>query len=134
MFATRTAHANAYTLIHAETGVTGADPHQLVALLLDGALGAIAKAFNALERGDVEAKGRAIGHAVSIVDEGLRNSLNMQAGGSVASTLYTLYTCVLVRLTAANRDNDNAALRECSRLLTPLRDAWRAIKPGRLAS
>ena len=132
MFATRTAHANAYAQIHAETGVTEADPHQLVALLLDGAIGAIATAFSAVERGDIEAKGRAISRAVGIVDEGLRHSLDMRAGG-VAETLYALYTCVLVRLTAANRDNDGATLRECSRLLTPLRDAWHAIKPQRPA-
>ena len=136
MFATRTAYANAnaYAQIHAETSVTEADPHHLVSLLLDGALSAIATAFSAMERGDIEAKGRAITRAVGIVDEGLRHSLDMRAGGSVAETLYALYSCVLVRLTAANCNNDGATLRECSRLLTPLRDAWRAIKPGRLAS
>ena len=136
MFATRTAYANAnaYAQIHAETSVTEADPHHLVSLLLDGALGAIATAFSAIERGDIEAKGRAITRAVGIVDEGLRHSLDMRAGGSVAETLYALYSCVLVRLTAANCNNDSALLRECSRLLTPLRDAWHGIKPKRLAS
>ena len=136
MFAPQTRRANAYAQIHAETGVFGADPHQLVVLLLDGALDAIAMAFAALERGDLATKGRAIGRAVGIVDEGLRHALDMQAGGSVAATLYALYSCVLVRLTAANCNNDGAALRECSRLLAPLRDAWQAIKPQprRLAS
>lgn len=129
MFATHSPHARAYAQVHTETGVDGADPHRLVGLLFDGALGAIAAAFAAIERGDVEAKGRAIGRAVGIVDEGLRSALDLQRGGGVAQTLYSLYTCVLVRLTDANRNNDGALLRECSRLLAPVRDAWNAIKP-----
>ena len=129
MFAPYSPHARTYAQVHAETGVVGADPHQLVKLLLDGALGAIAAAFNAIERDDLAAKGRAIGRAVGIVDEGLRNALDMQRGGSVAQALHTLYSCVLVRLTDANRHNDRALLRECSDLLVPLRDAWNAIKP-----
>ena len=70
MFAPHRSHAHAYSAVHIETGVHGADPHQLITLLLDGALSAIATAFNAIERGDMPAKGRAISRAVGIVDEG----------------------------------------------------------------
>ncbi|HEV7914563.1 MAG TPA: flagellar export chaperone FliS [Albitalea sp.] len=134
MFAPFKHQANAYSDIHVETGVQAADPHQLVTLLLDGALGAIASAINALERGDIPAKCKAISRAVGIVDEGLRAALDMQGGGAVAATLYDLYSCVLLRLTQANVGNDAAMLRECSQLLTPMRDAWNSIKPQRLAA
>src|SRR2546423_6232215 len=101
MFASPRHQAKAYSNIHVETGVHGADAHQLICMLLDGALAQIATAVNALERGDIAAKGKAISHAASIVDEGLRGALDMKAGGQVAATLDDLYTCVLLRLTEA---------------------------------
>jgi flagellar secretion chaperone FliS len=134
MFAPHRSQALAYSTVHVETGVQNADPHTLVAMLLDGALAACAAAHNAIERGDIAAKGRAIGRAVGIVDEGLRGMLDMQRGGALAATLHDLYSCVLVRLTQANVANDTALLRECSELLTPLRDSWNAIKPQRAAA
>ena len=45
-----------------------------------------------------------------------------------------LYACVLLRLTQANLKNDLGALRACRELLMPLRDAWSAIKPQRIAA
>jgi len=134
MFAPFKHQANAYSSIHVETGVHGADPHQLVTLLLDGALSAIATAVSAIERGDIPAKCKAIGKAASIIDEGLRGTLDMDEGGEVARTLQDLYSCILVRLTMANVKNDTAILRECSTLLTPMRDAWLAIKPQKIAA
>jgi len=134
MFAPFKHQANAYSNIHVETGVHGADAHQLVTLLLDGALSAIATAVIATERGDIVAKCKAISKAVNIIDEGLRGALDMNAGGQVAATLQDLYSCVLLRLTKANLQNDAAILRECSQLLTPMRDAWNSIKPQRIAA
>jgi len=134
MFAPYKSQANAYSQVHIETGVQDADPHQLVLLLLDGALNASTMARSAMERGDIQAKGRAIGRAVSIVEEGLRGMLDMSAGGQVAATLHDLYSCVLLRLTRANVDNDPAMLRDCAALLSPLREAWQTIKPQRAAA
>ena len=37
-------------------------------------------------------------------------------------------------LTHANLRNDDAALRECAELLTPLRDAWKLITPQKQAA
>ncbi len=134
MFATHRSHAYTYNAVQMETGVAGADPHRLVELLLEGALSAIAEAYSAIERGDMPAKGRAISRAVGIVDEGLRGSLDLKVGGAVAVTLNDLYGCVLLRLTQANLKSDRAILRECADLLNPLHDAWRRIKPQRLAA
>jgi flagellar protein FliS len=134
MFAPFKSQANAYSKVHVETGVEGADPHQLVTMLLDGALSAIAQAAGAIERGDIPAKCKAIARAVSIIDEGLRGALDMQQGGQVAATLQDLYACVLLRLTQANLKNDTAILRECSQLLAPMRDAWVSIKPQKMAA
>lgn len=134
MFATHRSHAHAYSAVQVETGVTGANPHRLVELLLEGALSAIAEAYSAIECGDLPAKGRAISRAVGIVDEGLRGSLDLKVGGTVAATLNDLYGCVLLRLTQANLKSDRAILRQCTDLLNPLHEAWRGIKPRQLAA
>ncbi|MFO1330450.1 MAG: flagellar export chaperone FliS [Rubrivivax sp.] len=119
--------AQAYRNMAAETGIADASPHRLVAMLYDGFLEAVAEARGALRAQDVQRKGRAIGRAVRIVEEGLRAGLNLKAGGTLAADLDQLYGYVGMRLTQANLNNSDAALDECQRLLQPLRDAWMSI-------
>jgi flagellar protein FliS len=119
--------AQAYRNMAAETGVADASPHRLVAMLYDGVLESIAEARGALRLREIERKGRAIGRAVRIVEEGLRTGLNLKAGGRLAADLDQLYAYVVMRLTQANLRNDESLLDECQRLLQPLRDAWDGI-------
>ncbi len=121
--------ANAYRQVGVQTAVTQASPHHLVSLLFDGCLEALVQARGAMRAGQVEAKGKAIGRAARIVDEGLRAALDLRDGGELAADLHALYGYLTMRLTQANLRNDGAALDECERLLVPLRDAWRAIAP-----
>jgi flagellar protein FliS len=137
MFATATApsssststlgRSNLYRQVGVETSVTNATPHQLVAMLYDGLLEAIAQARGSMAQRNAEAKGRAIGRAVRIVEEGLKGSLNTQDGGALATQLKNLYEYVSKRLTEANLRNDDAALAECVNLIQPLREAWTGI-------
>jgi flagellar protein FliS len=120
-------HAGAYKQVHVATGVERASSHGLVSMLFDGALAAIAEARGALRGGDVAAKGRAIGRAARIIDEGLNAPLDLAAGGALAADLRALYTYITVRLVHANLHNDEAALEECSRLIEPLRSGWAGI-------
>lgn len=119
--------AGLYAAVGVETGVATASPHKLVAMLFDGYMDAMAQARGAMQAGNVEAKGKAIGRAVRIVEEGLKASLDTGAGGNLAADLRDLYAYVTVRLTHANLRNDPAVLDECQRLIEPLRDAWLAI-------
>ena len=119
--------SSAYRLVGVETGVSTASPHQLVAMLFDGFRDSIAQARGALQAGRIEDKGRAIGRAVRIVNEGLKAGLNLEGGGALAADLQALYSYVLLRLTHANLHNDDAALDECNRLMEPLRSAWAGI-------
>lgn len=132
MFATAMSQnvSTAYRAIGAETGVSGASPHRLVAMLFEGLADALARARGAMLAGRAADKGLAIGKAVRIVDEGLRPSLNLDAGGALAADLNRLYAYLSLRLTHANLHNDMAALQECSALIAPVQSAWLAIDPA----
>jgi flagellar protein FliS len=120
--------SNLYRQVGVQSAVAGgASPHRLIAMLFDGALEAIAQARGALREGRLEDKGRAIGRAVRIVEEGLKAGLDRQAGGPLAAHLSDLYAYLGMRLTQANLRNDEAVLLECQRLIEPLRDAWAQI-------
>ena len=119
--------AGAYQQVHVVTGVSGATPHGLIEMLFDALVGAIAEARGAIRARNIPAKGKAIGRAVRIVDEGLSASLNLEQGGSLAQDLQNLYGYINVRLTYANLHSDEAALEECTRLIEPLRSGWAGI-------
>ena len=125
----RAPQAQMYSRVGVETGVQDASPHKLVAMLFDGYFESIARAGAALAAGDIEHKGREIGRAVRIVEEGLKASLDLHAGGALAGDLAALYAYVTQRLTQANLKNDAAALDECRALMKPLHEAWQSIAP-----
>jgi flagellar secretion chaperone FliS len=121
--------ANAYQQIGLETATANATPHKLIEMLFDGFQDAVARARGALQARQIEAKGRAIGHAARIVEEGLKAGLNLKDGGKIAADLDALYAYIGVRLTYANLHNDESALDECARLMEPVRAAWAEIGP-----
>jgi flagellar protein FliS len=128
--AARMHHARAYESFHLETQIAGgASPHRLIAMLFDGVFDCIAQGKGAMRNGDIATKNRALGKAVRIVEEGLRASLDLTAGGKLARDLHELYGYVALRLTRANLRNDEKAIDECAGLLQPLREAWMAIQP-----
>ena len=116
-----------YQQVGVETRLSGASPHQMVAMLFEGWMEAVAQARGAMRSRDIGAKGEAIGRAVRIIDEGLRAGLDLQAGGTLARDLHDLYGYLSLRLTVANLRNDESALDECQHLMRPLQEAWTAI-------
>lgn len=119
----------AYANVGLETGVSTADPHKLILLLYQGALLAISSAKNQILRKEIAAKGKSISHAITIIDEGLKSSLDKNAGGDLAQNLSALYDYMNQRLLIANLKNDTTALDEVSSLLTELKGAWEEIRP-----
>jgi flagellar secretion chaperone FliS len=119
----------AYEAVGIESGIAAADPHKLISMLFQGALLAIANAKNGMLRKDIAAKGAAISHAISIIDEGLNASLDKNVGGELALNLSALYEYMSMRLITANLKNDVVALEEVTRLLADLKDAWDSIRP-----
>lgn len=123
--------ASAYRRVATDTRVQGADPHQLVALLFEALTQSLAGARGALARGDINAKGAAIGKAVRIIEEGLKAGLNLREGGEIAANLHSLYAYSITRLTHANLRNDDKALAEVQKLIEPIAQSWQQIRgPG----
>lgn len=120
-----------YQQTRAQGSVEGADPHQLVSMLLDSAIERIAQARGHIRHGNVPAKGETISKAVAIVAE-LRGSLNHDAGGELSQRLDSLYDYVTRRLLFAQLRDDDAALDEASRLLAPVREGWQGIRAAYL--
>jgi flagellar protein FliS len=119
--------AQTYANVGIETGVAAADPHQLILMLFDGALLAIAKARSAMQQGQIAEKGQAISRAIDIVTNGLRASLHFSEDDTLAVRLAALYDYMAARLLHANLHNDQAALAEVGRLLGEIKTAWEEI-------
>ncbi|MEO6422566.1 MAG: flagellar export chaperone FliS [Candidatus Nitrotoga sp.] len=118
----------AYNKVGIESGVNAADPHKLILMLYHGALLAIISAKNQILREETSAKGTSISKAIMIIDEGLKASLDKNAGGELAQNLSSLYDYMNQRLLIANLNNDTVILDEVSQLLSELKGAWESIR------
>ena len=117
---------NHYKNVDSYTGVVDADPHQLIQMLLEGALGKLSVVKGLLKRKDMAKKGEMIGQAMSIIS-GLRTSLDMEAGGDIAVNLDNLYEYIERRLLEANLKNDIDIIDEVVTLLREIKTAWESI-------
>jgi flagellar protein FliS len=129
MFGSTHSGANAYAKVGMETSVAAASPHKLIVMLFDGAMVAVASAIQHMQAGNIEKKGMAISKAISIIDNGLRASLDKKVGGEIALNLDALYAYMSDRLLTANVKNQPKVLEEVYQLLKGLKDSWEAIAP-----
>lgn len=119
--------AMAYKNVGVQSSVEFASPHQLIDLLFDGLVVALASARGALQRGDVAAKGVQIVRAVRLLNEGLKAGLDKERGGALAERLASLYDYCIERLTLANARNDGEMLAEVAALIAPVAQGWKEI-------
>lgn len=119
--------AAAYAKVGVETGVNTADPHKLILMLFDGAIMAATAAGVAMDNKQIPVKGEQISKTIEIIINGLKISLDLNAGGELAERLYALYDYMADRLLYANLHNNRAALDEVIELLSGLRTAWQGI-------
>jgi len=130
------AGARSYAQVGLQSGAMSASPHQLITMLFDGAKTAIIMARHHMAEKDIAAKGKAISKAINIVDNGLKASLDAEAGGpagaELAGNLSSLYDYICQRLMQANLRNDPALLDEADRLLENIGSAWREIDPQKV--
>lgn len=127
MFGTNHNPLAAYAQAGIAAKVQAASPHQLIVLLFEGAESAISVAKLHMENGETASKGKLISQAIDIISNGLKASLNVEAGGKLAEQLSALYDYMVRRLLAANLENNPAALDEVSGLLGEIHSAWAEI-------
>lgn len=125
---------SAYAQVGMETSVHTADPHRLILLLFEGARSAIAIAQIAIDQNDAATRGSSISKAIDIINNGLRASLDIEAGGDLAKKLAALYEYMCKRLLFANLRNDKAIVNEVAGLLAEIHEAWAAIAPDNTAT
>ncbi|CAD5358438.1 flagellar protein potentiates polymerization [Enterobacter cancerogenus] len=127
MYSRRESHAYAQVDLHSQ--VTGASPHQLIAMLFDGAHNAILRANIYFKTGNISKRGEMISKAINIIDNGLRASLDHQRGGDIAQEMEMLYEYMSRTLLECNMRNDPGQLQLVDRLLMNLAKTWKEIAP-----
>ena len=121
--------ANTYRQVGAHSGVESASPHQLIQMLFDGLFQSLNAARGAIERGEVEVKGRHITKSVRILQEGLAMGLDLEKGGELAANLQVLYDYSVAQLTKANIHNNAVLVEEVIKILQPVALGWKEIGP-----
>jgi len=103
--------------------VATASPQQLLVMLYDRLALDLERGEDALVRGDRDAAREQLQHAQEIVLE-LRASLDVDIwdGGP---RLAALYGWLVTELIQANVKGDLRRVRDCRKVVEPLRDAWR---------
>ena len=127
MYAAQSALAQ-YKRMSTEGALEGASPHQLIQMLINGALDRLSQARGEMQRKETAQKGLLIGKAISILG-GLQASLDDSADEQITANLDSLYDYMQRRLLEANVKNDVALLDEVSGLLLTIKDGWDAIAP-----
>ncbi|MBL4741718.1 MAG: flagellar export chaperone FliS [Idiomarina sp.] len=115
-----------YTKGSLETRVAGADPYQLVQMLMAGVLENLNYAKGAIQRKDLEKKSHHLSKAQAIVDS-LRYSLDDTAGAEATGNLRELYMYMSTRIADASIDMDIEAIDEVARLMIDIKGAWDQI-------
>ncbi len=109
-----------------ETAVTTQNKGRLVVMLYDGAIKFLKMAVKEIEADNPGEKGKYIAKAQDIINE-LNVTLNMDAGGEVATNLRSLYMFMVSHLNEANIKQDPQNIEEIIKLLEELNQSWKAI-------
>ena len=121
-------YAQDYARTYRANSILTASPGQLVLLLFDAALNSLAIARKACDEApsdprQYEVVNAQIVKAQKIIAE-LQGTLNLEAGGEFARTMYQLYDYYDRRLLEANLRKQTAPIAEVERLLGEVRNAW----------
>jgi flagellar secretion chaperone FliS len=109
-----------------ENAVVTQPAGRIIVLLYEGAVRFLRQAMDAMASNDIARKSDLICRAQAIIDE-LNLSLDMDAGGEVASNLRSLYNFMRRHLTEANTRKDPQRIRDVITCLEDLLAGWRAI-------
>ena len=117
---------DAYKQRGLKSSVEGASPHQLVAMLLKGAMDKLGEAKRHLEHANHVGKGESVSRAIAII-EYLRASLEPGGDPAFSEQLGELYSYMERRIFEANAQNDELGFVEVQGLLREVEEGWSAI-------
>jgi flagellar secretion chaperone FliS len=110
-----------------EAAVRGASPVRLVICLYEQAIEDLRRAVAALEKKDVEARSRAINHALMVIGQ-LQGTLDMERGGEVARNLVSFYTAVRAGLIDAQFKQSARIVEQQIAQLMLVHGAWLEVE------
>ena len=116
-----------YKSVDLRAAVETASPKELISMLVDGALTAMAKAMGAIERKDISTRTEQLNKANDII-LGLKDFLDHEQGGEIAANLDALYDYMVRTLILANRNNDEAKVQEVISLMLQIKSGWNGME------
>jgi flagellar secretion chaperone FliS len=123
-----TMHPSKLSQSYQALAIQTASPGKLVLMLFDGALKFIEASKLGFESPLENLKRNEVIHnnltKVNNILLELQCSLNLDKGGTLAQTLYDLYTYMVEQLNKANIHKNVNLVLEVERLLKPIRDSW----------
>jgi flagellar secretion chaperone FliS len=115
-----------YGKIKDDTQTMYASPHQLMLMLFDGALEAMSLTIAAIQNKNFELRSKQNTRSITIIN-GMRECLDMDAGGELADNLYSLYQYMTQELFRASFKNDAETIRNIQTMLKDIRGSWEKI-------
>ena len=115
-----------YGKIKDETQTMYASPHQLMLMLFDGAIEAMSFTIGAIQTENYELRSKQNTRSITIIN-GMRECLDMKAGGELADNLYSLYQYMAQELFRANFKNDTETIKNIQTMLIDVRGSWEKI-------
>ena len=109
-----------------EVAVQTSSPTKMVVMLYEGSIRFLRDSITAIQCKDINRKRQSIDRAVAIVQH-LRDTLDMDRGGQVASDLNRLYSYIASRILEASAKLETAPLEEAIKLLSVLMSAWQEL-------
>jgi flagellar protein FliS len=116
-----------YQSVDLRAAVETASPKELISMLVDGALTAMAKAKGAIERKDISMRTEQLNKANDII-LGLKDFLDHEKGGDIATNLDALYDYMVRTLMQANRSNDGTKVQEVMNLMLQVKTGWNGME------
>ena len=112
--------------VNSVNNILDADPHTLISIIYQHILGSLAAAKGAIQRNDIEEKGKQINKTIALIGE-LVDSLNMEQGGEISQNLAALYDYSVRKLVEANAEAKCELLNEVSLIFIDIKAGWDSI-------
>ena len=109
-----------------QTDVITADPKKLVIMCYEEAIRNLNSAAQTYTSGNYEDKGKSVQKALDIISE-LREALDFDRGGTIASSLETLYSFMTGHIIKSDQARNVKGLQQVASMLEQLKSAWEKV-------